>query len=383
MDYSLLLWIAVILLSTKILGLTSEKVHMPQVVGALLAGIIIGPCCLGVVHEAEFLTVSSEIGVIILMFIAGLDTDLRELKKCGMAAMLIAVCGVIVPLLMGMGLYLLFFQGSGEEYMLLKAGFIGVILMATSVSITVEALREMGKFEGRMGTSILGAAIIDDVLGIIALTLLSSFSTEGVSIGRTLGGIGLFFVFLGVVAFVIYHFSRLFPFNEYKHRTTIVSFAFCLLLSYVAEEWFGVADITGAYFAGLILCNCRSKGYIAQKMTVLSYAIFAPIFFANIGIKTDLSGVGGDMLLFALLLTLVAIVSKLVGGSLGAKLGGFNNKDALSIGIGMVCRGEVALVVADKGVNAGLVNPEILSATILMVIVTTVVSPIFLKLQMK
>ena len=181
-SYSYLLFLAIILLSTKVLGLASSKVKMPAVVGALLAGLILGPSVLGVVEETEFLTMTSEIGVIILMFMAGLETDLQELKETGLASLVIAVAGVIFPLVGGAAVYMVFFPNDGDALYMLRAIFLGVILTATSVSITVETLREMGKLKGKVGTAILGAAIIDDILGIVVLTVATSFTTPGVSI---------------------------------------------------------------------------------------------------------------------------------------------------------------------------------------------------------
>jgi len=383
MDHNVLLWIAVILICTKALGLASGRIHMPQVVGALFAGILLGPTCFGLVQETEFLHTASGIGVIILMFLAGLETDLRELKQCGISMILIACIGVIVPFFMGSGLYILFYGNGGSPDLLLEAGFVGVVLTATSVSITVEALREMGKAQGPVFSAILGAAILDDILGIVLLTVMSSFADSSVSLGQTMGNIGLFFLFLLAVTAVIWKFYRHFPFNEIKHRTTIFSLAFCLLMAYLTQTLFGVADITGAYAAVLILTHCRGKDYVAGKVDVISYALFAPIFFAYIGIQTDLSSIGSNMILFAVLLTLAALISKLVGCGLGARISGFNTRDSVSIGLGMMCRGEVALIVAQKGMEAGLVSTEVLSAAVLMVIVTTIASPIFLRLQMQ
>ena len=249
-SYEFLLVIAIILLSTKLLGLISERVHMPQVVGALLAGIILGPSVLGLVEETDFLLKTSEIGVIILMFMAGLDTDLDELKKTGLASFVIALCGVLVPLAAGTGLFYVFFPDAGDPLHFLKALFIGVVLTATSVSITVETLREMGKLKGKVGTAILGAAIIDDIMGIIVLTVVSGMTDPSVKISAVLLRIVAFFVLLGVVGFVMHKlFSQLSSTWHQHRRIAIYGFSFCLILSFVAEHYFGIADITGAYVA--------------------------------------------------------------------------------------------------------------------------------------
>ena len=385
-SYTFLLVLAIILLSTKVLGLASGKVKMPQVVGALVAGLILGPSVLNLVVEDSFISVISEIGVIMLMFAAGLETDLQELKKTGLASFVIACAGVIVPLLGGAGLYLVFFNGEGDPQHFLKAIFVGVILTATSVSITVETLRELGKLKGRVGTAILGAAVIDDILGIVVLTVVSSFTNPDVQIGMVLLKIVLFFVFIAIVGFLVYkyfkHLSTSFA-KKMHRRVAIYALAFCFLLSYCAEQFFGVADITGAYFAGLLLCNLSNiRDYVARKIDICSYMLFAPVFFASVGIKTNLAGLTPALLLFAVLLLVIAILSKIIGCGLGAKLCKFSSKEALSVGVGMVSRGEVALIVAQKGAAVGLVPDTLFAPVILVVIVTTLITPILLKMVM-
>ncbi len=384
-SYEFLLIIAVILLSTKVFGLISERVHMPQVVGALLAGVVLGPSVLGLVQETDFLLRTSEIGVIILMFMAGLDTDLEELKKTGLASFVIALIGVVVPLAAGTILYLGFFPDAGDPLHMLKALFIGVVLTATSVSITVETLREMGKLKGKVGTAILGAAIIDDIMGIIVLTLVSGLTDPTVNPLSVLARIAAFFVLLVVVGLVMYRLFRAITQEWSNHRrVAIYALSFCLIMAFVAEHYFGIADITGAYFAGLILCNLmEAREYINKKMNIVSYMIFSPIFFASIGIKTELHGMTANLLIFSIVLLIVAILTKIIGCGLGARIMKFNWTDSLSIGLGMISRGEVALIVAQKGAQAGLVDSHLFPPIVLMVIVTTLVTPILLKLFMK
>lgn len=383
-SYEFLLILAVILLSTKVFGLISERVHMPQVVGALLAGVVLGPSVLGLVQETDFLLKTSEIGVIILMFMAGLDTDLEELKKTGLASFVIALIGVLVPLVAGTVLYLVFFPDAGQMH-LLKAVFVGVVLTATSVSITVETLREMGRLKGKVGTAILGAAIIDDIMGIVVLTLVSGMTDPTVRPLSILLRIAVFFALIVIVGWVMHRLFQMIT-DEWKNhrRIAIYGFAFCLILSFTAEHYFGIADITGAYFAGLILCNImEAREYISKKMNILAYMIFAPIFFASIGIKTELDGLTNNLIVFAVALLIVAILTKIIGCGLGAKLMGFSNRDALSVGLGMVSRGEVALIVAQKGAQAGLVESTLFPPIVLMVIVTTLITPILLKMFMR
>ena len=381
-SYDFLLFVAIILLSTKIFSLLSQKVNMPQVVGALLVGVLLGPSCLNILHETDFLTKSAEIGVIFLMFLAGLDTDFDDLKATGKSSVIIAFVGVLIPLGSGFLTYYLFFHGQRPDTMIfLESAFVGIVLTATSVSITVETLCEMGKLKGKMGTSILGAAIIDDILGIIALTVITSFTVPGVDIMVVLLKILLFFVFIAVCGFFVFRlFRKLEIVYGTKRRVAIYAVAFCLLLSYISEVYFGVADITGAYFAGLILCNVtETKSYIASKINITSYMFFTPIFFASIGIKTVITGMSQELILFTLALLIVAILSKIVGCGLGAKICGFSNMDSLAIGVGMISRGEVALIVAQKGEQAGLISPTLFPAIVLVVIVTTLITPILLK----
>lgn len=381
-SYDFLLFVAIILLSTKIFSLLSQKVNMPQVVGALLVGVLLGPSCLNILHETDFLTKSAEIGVIFLMFLTGLDTDFDDLKATGKSSVIIAFVGVLIPLGSGFLTYYLFFHGQRPDTMIfLESAFVGIVLTATSVSITVETLREMGKLKGKMGTSILGAAVIDDILGIIALTVITSFTVPGVEIMVVLLKILLFFVFIAVCGFFVFRlFRKLEIVYGTKRRVAIYAVAFCLLLSYISEVYFGVADITGAYFAGLILCNVtETKSYIASKINITSYMFFTPIFFASIGIKTVITGMSQELILFTLALLIVAILSKIVGCGLGAKICGFSNMDSLAIGVGMISRGEVALIVAQKGEQAGLISPTLFPAIVLVVIVTTLITPILLK----
>lgn len=376
--YTYLLVLTILLASTKFLGLLSKKVNMPQVVGALLAGLIVGPSCLNLVQGGDFITKTAEIGVIMLMFLAGIDTDFSELKKTGAASLVIALIGVILPMMGGAVTFSLFMGGNFWD---IKSIFVGVVLMATSVSITVETLRELGKLKTKMGTAILGAAIIDDIIGIIVLTLVIGLQDQNVNPVESIVKIGLFFIFVVVCAVTVKLLSKI-PkkYYEKKHRIVIFGLAFAFMMSFCAEYFFGVADITGAYFAGLILCNYSSHEYIDKKVSTASYLFFSPVFFASIGIATVLDGMDSQIIIFSLVLLVVAILSKIVGCGLGAKICKFNNRDSLAIGIGMVSRGEVALIVAQKGAAAGLIDPKLFPAIVLVVIVTTIITPILLKL---
>ena len=383
-SYDFLLSLAVILLATKALGVLSERVHMPQVVGALVAGVLLGPSVFGFVSETDFLVKTSEIGVIMLMFLAGLDTDLAELKKTGFASFVIAVIGAVLPLIGGTICYEIFFKDLADPMAFLKALFIGVVLTATSVSITVETLREMGKLKGKVGTAVLGAAVIDDILGIIVLTVITGFADPSVKPIRVMGNIVLFFVFIAIIGIIFYKaFQKMDIIWSNHRRLAIVSLAFCFILSYIAEVFFGIADITGAYFAGIILCNILDlREYVAKKINIMNYMFFAPIFFSSIGIKTNLEGFTSEIAAFSIVLLIIAILTKVLGCGLGAKLFKFTNHEALAVGVGMISRGEVALIVAQKGAAAGLINTDLFPAIVLVVVVTTLVTPILLKLVM-
>ena len=387
MDYHFLFEIAVILLSTKVLGILTKRFALPQVVGALLAGLLLGPAMLGVLQETTLMDQLAELGVIVLMFNAGLETDLGELKRSGKAAFVIALIGVLVPIGGGFALAYFFNQPGVIESdattpVFLQNMFIGVILTATSVSISVETLKELGKLKTRSGNAILGAAIIDDVLGIIALTIISSMADSSVSIWMVLLQILGFFVFVAVAGFLFYKFYIHWVVKAEKgmHRHVIIAFVFCLLMSYIAEVAFGVADITGAFCAGVIISMTQRSQYLNSKFDVLSYAYLSPLFFASIGLKVVLPEMSTTILLFAVLLVLWAVVSKVVGCGLGAKLCRYSNQDALRIGVGMISRGEVALIVANNGIAAGLMKEEFFGPVVLMVIATTILTPVLLKL---
>lgn len=387
-SYEFLLFLAIIMISTKIFGLFSRKVHMPAVVGALAAGVILGPSGLGMItldgETGVFLEEMAEIGVILLMFNAGLETDLGELKKNGVASLVTAMIGVIVPLVGGFLGYALYFHTDFDNYTeVLKAVFVGVVLTATSVSITVETLREMGKLKGKVGTTILGAAILDDIIGIIVLTIVTSLKDTSVSPASVLIKILLYFLLIAVLVVVLMAIRKYLNMADEKRRVVIFSIAFCFVLAYVSEEFFGIADITGAYFAGLMLCTLKIGPFVARRCEIPSYLIFSPVFFASVGLKVTLDGMDAGMWIFSIILLVIAILSKVIGCGFGAKICGCNGKEALQIGVGMVSRGEVALIVAQKGYANGMLESTLFAPIVLVVIVTTLLTPILLKMVMK
>ena len=386
--YGFLFDLALILLSTKLFGLVTRKFKMPQVVGALAAGLILGPAMLNVLQETDFITKLSEVGVIVLMFTAGLETDIQELKNTGKASFVIALIGVLVPLGGGFALAHFFnneaIAGPGANIFLQNI-FIGIILTATSVSISVETLKEMGKLNTRAGNAILGAAIIDDILGIVALTVVTSLADSSVNIVVVLLKIVAFFIVSAGGGFLFYVLFKKFQARYQKdmRRFVILAFVFCLLLSYCAEQFFGVADITGAFIAGMVISNTEHSKYIAARFETLSYIFLSPIFFASIGLKISLPDMTGSIILFSVLLVIVAILTKIVGCGFGAKMCKFTNHESIQIGAGMVSRGEVALIVATKGAALGLMSSVFFGPVIIMVVATTIVAPILLKLAFR
>lgn len=388
MNYEFLLWIALILISTKVLGLLCKAVNLPEVVGALLAGVILGPSALNLMSmqgdTGTLLGYVAEMGVIFLMFSAGLDTDLKELKANLGASFITALIGVIVPLIGGMIGYALYFGEDLSNYdQMLQSLFVGVVLTATSVSITVETLREMGRLSGKVGMTILGAAIIDDILGMIVLAVVSSMKDTSVKPAAVLIKIVLYFVLILVLFLATTHLEFAFSKNDHKRRVAIFAIAFCFILAYVSEVGFGIADITGAYFAGVMLCRSKIRDYVDIKIHDVSTVFFSCIFFASVGLKVTMGGMTLKIWLFAVILTGIAIITKMIGCGLGAKICKFTWKESLQTGVGMISRGEVALIVAEKGRQVGLINEDLFAPIILVVIVTTLITPILLKVVFK
>ena len=378
-----LLDLAILLFTAKVFSTLGKKIGMPEVVGEILAGLLVGSAVLGIVKESDFLSKMAEIGVIMLMFEAGLGTNMKELKKSGLKAMLIACTGVLVPMALGTLLFMAFygFDAPGSERFM-KGVFIGTIMSATSVSITVAALKELGRLNDRVGTTIVSAAIIDDVLGIIVLTLVTGLNGKSgdTNIGGVLLKVALFFAGAIGTGFLVYKgmawLDRRF---SHQRRIPIISLCYCFLLAYVAETYFGIADITGAYVAGVVLCNLADRDYIERRVDISSYMIFAPLFFTGIGLKTSIGAMDTRLILFSVCFVAVALIAKVIGCGGCARLTGFSARDSLKIGTGMMTRGEVALITAQKGLAVGLLTSDFFTAVILLILVSSVITPIILK----
>ena len=377
LDLTILLFIA------KVFGLVAKRIGVPEVVGQIVAGLLLGPAILNIVTESDFLQQMAEIGVMMIMFEAGLDTNLDEMRKTGIKAAVIAFMGVIVPITLGMVLYMAFygFAGPGSDQFL-QGLFIGTIISATSVSITVAALKELGKLNDAVGTAITGAAIIDDVIGIVALTLVISLKggSGSANLGVVILKVAVFFACAVGSGLLVNRFMHWLD-DHYPHtrRMPIASLCYCFLLGYIAETYFGIADITGAYLAGVVLCNLSDRDYIERRIDISAYMVFAPLFFTGIGLKTSFGSMNTKLVIFSILFVLVALGAKVIGCGGSALFLGFKKKDALKIGIGMMSRGEVALITAQKGLAAGLLSADFFSAIILLIIVSLIVTPIFLK----
>ena len=363
-----------ILVATKLAGDLSTRIGQPAVLGKLLVGVILGPAMLGWVEDSDMIQQMSEIGVLLLMFLAGLETDIHELNRNRTSSLAVAVGGVVLPLLGG---YLIGTWFGMEPF---TAWFLGALFSATSVSITVQTLRDLGKLQTKESVTILGAAIADDVIVVVLLAFLMSFSgLQDVSLGLVIGQKILFFaliILLGwkVVPWAMKWMTRIRASEIVVSSALIICFAF----SFMAEEM-GVAGIIGSFAAGLALSQTKVRHEIEEKLSPIAYSVFVPIFFVSIGLPVTFEGLGSQIGLIVAL-TIMAIFSKWVGCGLGARLTGFNTASSIGIGSGMISRGEVALIIASIGLSQNLLPSEWYTSTILVVILTTVITPPLLKI---
>ena len=404
--FEILLPLALILLFAKLMGLGTHRLGMPAVIGMLVAGILIGVLQFipwAPLQDALFSTdimsalkIMSKIGVVLIMFSAGLGTDLKKLKQTGVASVVITIFGITVPMLFGFLVAFLFdyFTPIGE-FNLLSDLFYGAILTATSVSVTVAVLKELGKLDSKVGTSIVAAAVIDDVIGIIILSVLTGFASgTGENTGwswfspnapMVVIKIVIFFIAaigLGILLRMLFHvMERKSPHNR---RVPIISLAACFLYAYFAEKIFGVADITGAYLAGILLGGTLSETpYVESKVDQMGYLFLSPIFFANIGIANIkmFSSINLQFLAFGAVFVVAALLGKILGCGVGAKITKFNYRESLRVGLGMMVRAEVILICTEKGVACGLVNPAVYPFIILIILISSVLTPVFMKLS--
>ena len=388
----ILISVGIIVIVAKYFGVLARKIGIPEVAGMIVAGLLLRfipwfhnfggkENDLLLSETNRFISIMSEIGVILIMFSAGLSTNLKSLVKSGIKSTIIATMGVFVPLVMGtiMAFFFFGFDGFGTAGFF-KCMFVGTILTATSVSITVAVLKEFGKIKTDVGQTIISSAIIDDVIGIIVLTIVLGVSSgKGGYLEIILKTLGFFACAL-IVGYIVY---KLFKWYDKRHprshRIPMYALGVAFIFAYCAEKFFGIADITGAYIAGIVLCNLHDASYMESKIDINAYMLFSPIFFAGIGLKTDLSGLTLDILWFAIAFVIVGCISKIIGCGGISKALGFNWKESYQIGLGMMVRGEVALIVATKGLSNNLISPEYFSAVILLIIVSSMLVPILLK----
>ncbi len=382
-----LVFVLVILITVaKVSGYISVRLGQPAVLGELLAGVILGPSLLDILHWSQFTdthlgeTISqwAELGVLLLMFLAGLDLHISDLVRSGRVSVLAGTLGVFFPVVMGCGLGLLF----GFDF--LPALFLGLILAATSVSISAQTLMEMRVLRSRVGTSLLGAAVFDDVLVVLGLSVVIAIAAPAGEAGSVLWMITRMVLFLGgglllgmlLLPRIVRSVDRL-PISQ-----GLVAFSFVLMLLYAwsAEVLGGMADITGAFIAGLALGRSPLKDRIQTGFSTLAYGVFVPIFFVNVGLHANIYDMGGENLTLAFGLIVVAIVSKIFGAGLGARLAGMSNRESLQLGVGMMSRGEVGLIVASLGVTQGLLAQDAFSGVVGVVLITTLLTPPMLRI---
>ncbi|MFD5261529.1 cation:proton antiporter [Bacillus wiedmannii] len=373
MEFEFFFQIALILLSTKLAGDLSVRLGQPSVLGKLIVGIVIGPALLGWIENSELLTQLSNVGVILLMFMAGLETDLEELNANRNSSLAVALGGIILPFVGGYvsGLVIGMEQGN--------AVFLGLLLCATSVSISVQTLRDLGKMKTRESTTMLGAAVFDDILVVILLAFAMSFlGTDDVNLTMIILKKVVFFASIiligwkGVPAIMRW-------LSPLRVSESIVSAALIICFSFAYfGELLGIAGIIGAFAAGIAISQTNYKHEVEKKVEPIAYAMFVPVFFVSIGMNITFDGIG-NQIWFILALTIIAVLTKLIGCGFGARMTGFDAKSSAIIGAGMVSRGEVALIIAGTGLSSGLLAQDYFTAIVIVVILTTMITPPMLK----
>ena len=370
----LLVLLACLLIAAKFAGWICHRLHVPAVLGQILVGVLVGPSLLGWVHVNGILDSFANIGVIILMFIAGLETDMKQMRRVGGAAFVSAMMGVICPFIVGTAFAL------ALHYSLPVSLFLGTLLTATSVSISAETLKDLKKLTSKEGTTILGAAVIDDVLGLIVLSIILAF-TLGQNPTWAIVKMALYFP----LAYVLGYFgfpllSRWLPKLLALEARIGLIFALVLLYAWSAEELGSVAAITGAYMAGILVSRTEMREWVHDGLSKIGYSFFVPLFFVYAGIEANFRAMFQVPALLLIGFVLIAIVTKVVGCGGGALACRFKPLEALTVGVGMISRGEVALITATIGLRAGLVDASLFSIVILISLLTTLVTPLLLKL---
>jgi len=371
-----------ILLTTVLLGQLFARFNMPAVVGELLSGIVLGPALLNLVKPNDIISLFSQFGVILLMFLAGLESDLDLLKKYFKLSFTVAGIGVVLPVIfMGLASYAFGMKP-------LEAIFIGIVFAATSVSISVVVLKEAHQLQTRAGTAILGAAVVDDILAVIVLSLFTTFSHEGGKSGIT----NNFFINLlieaayFVVVWIIYkfiapYFMKIAEKLDVNYSVVIASLILALAMAWAAD-FVGLSAVVGAFFGGLAIRQTPQYKEVNSSVSAIGYSVFIPVFFADIGLSMTFNSFFKDIW-FIIVMTILAVVSKFWAGKYSSEMFGFSKNEANIVGSGMVSRGEVALIVAQIGITHHLFPEDIYSSLILVIIITTVLSPFILNHYIK
>lgn len=368
--------LCLILIATTIGSHLSRRLGIPAVIGQLLVGVLLGQAGLGWVHPSILVHDFSEIGVILLMFLAGLESDLSLLKKYFKPGMFVALLGILFPVFFG--------WLTGETFQVAKneAIFFGIILAATSVSISVEVLKELNVVNTKEGSTILGASVVDDILVVLILSFSLSFltgeSTNTLPVPLLLLEQLIYFLFIFLLVKWIAPFLMSFAEKIYANSAVIImSLVICLGMSYLADL-IGLSSVIGAFFAGIAVSQTSVKHEVYRNAEALGYAVFIPVFFVSVGLEVDFSNFS-EQLLFIVILTFVAILTKLLGGYVGAKFSGFSTNSSLMVGAGMISRGEMALIILQIGQQSQLIETRYYSLLVIVVLLSTLISPLILK----
>lgn len=366
---TILLQLALIIAASKLAGQLSIWARQPAVLGELLVGVVLGPAVLGWVANTEIIHVFSEIGVILLMFLAGNETNLQLLRQNSRSSLAVATGGILFPLVFGT------LSGMAAGLSTNIALFIGIVLSATSVSITVRTLKEINQLQARESSAILGAAVLDDVLVVILLAFAASmFGGSSQTISAVIGEKLIFFVSILLFAwFAIPLIMRLAGRMPVTQPVVSAAVALSFLAAWYGEK-LGVAGIIGAFIAGLSVGQTPFRQQIETTVEPIAYSIFVPVFFTAIGLNVSFSGLGAYGW-FILLFTVLAVLTKWVGAALGARLTGFNWLSSLCVGSGMISRGEVALIIAASGNESQLISHALYTPLILIIILSTLAAP--------
>jgi len=378
MEYKFLLDIGLIILVVKLFTIITQRVQMPRLLGGLIAGILLGPSVLNIVQSSSILEVFTTLAIIFIMFLAGMEAKLKGFFANTKKYFTISIVGIAIPLALGFLISTTYVQDFTTNL------FLGLVLTSTSVSITVESLMQLNKLHTKAGMAILGAGVVDDIIGIIFLSIiLNGGNISLIPLTITIGQVLLFFIVAGGIGFIIYRlFEWLELSKENDDKMPTFSLAFALILAFLAER-FGVSGIIGAYIAGVIVGNTNRGRIVKPKIELIVLLIFSPIFAASLGLKLNTYDFSIANWIFIIVFAFIAIVGKIIGNNIGAKLCNYSKEDAINIGIGMACRGEIALVMLDTALESGLISHEIFSMVLVAIVIIAFVAPVLLQIRLR